>query len=98
MQIKVARNRESRPGTRRLTTLEAGRGVAAVLVTLFHLGGICLEGCRSFPLLSVPFRAGHAGVEYFSALCGFIIYLSHPSDVGKPAKLLSFIKKRVIRI
>lgn len=82
----------------RFVSLEIGRGVAALLVVLYHFGSICDKYIGATPSLSSPFRGGHAGVEYFFTLSGFIIYYNHVGDIGKREKFVTFFKKRFIRI
>src|ERR1700733_654168 len=84
--------------TKRFGSLELGRGCAALLVILYHNGGICEKYFGSFPSLHTPFRGGHAGVEYFFVLSGFIIYFAHAGDRGRSDRILDFVKKRAIRI
>jgi peptidoglycan/LPS O-acetylase OafA/YrhL len=85
-------------------TLQAGRGFAAVLVVLVHL---------SVPLFLKffghkfwqGFAFGHAGVEYFFVISGFIIAYLHWQDVEWPGhrlasqdRLRPFLRKRFLRI
>jgi exopolysaccharide production protein ExoZ len=77
--------------TRKYFTLEPARGLAALLVVLFHASSIA----------KVPFRFfgfGHAGVEFFFVLSGFLIYHAHARDIGSPARLRNYCLRRVIRI
>ena len=46
----------------------------------------------------VPFSFGHAGVELFFVLSGFIIVTVHWKDVGHPSRLADYLKKRAVRI
>jgi exopolysaccharide production protein ExoZ len=80
----------SRP-TKRYSTLEPARGLAALLVVLYH--------ASSLAALSSPlFRFGHAGVEFFFVLSGFLIYHAHARDIGVPGRLRSYCLRRLIRI
>ena len=80
-------------------SLQGSRGIAAVFVVLFHLGlTISLDKYFGIKEFSIPFLFGGAGVEYFFVLSGFIIYSAHAHEVSQPWKILSYIKKRVIRI
>jgi peptidoglycan/LPS O-acetylase OafA/YrhL len=80
-------------------SLQACRGVAALLVVLFHLGGALAAdkyfGVRSFGKV---FQFGDAGVEFFFVLSGFIITWVHFEDLGRPERLLSYLRKRALRI
>ena len=85
---------EARP---RLLGLEFGRFLAALLVCCFHFT-IAFENLRQDQVFDFAFRAGHAGVDYFFVLSGFIIYWVHRPDIGHPAAVTSFATKRIIRI
>lgn len=41
---------------------------------------------------------GHAGVDFFFVLSGFIILFIHSKDIGKPAKLAHYTQRRFTRI
>jgi exopolysaccharide production protein ExoZ len=82
----------------RLNSLEIGRGVAALFVVLYHFYSICAKYFGSPPSIGEPFRGGHAGVEYFFALSGFIIFYVHAKDIGKRDRIFDFFKKRFVRI
>ncbi|AGH73278.1 acyltransferase [Edwardsiella piscicida C07-087] len=71
------------------------RGVAALLVVLYHMRGMI-----SFPVGNIPnlgdflFAQGYFGVDLFFIISGFVIVLSTEKD--KSAK--SFVIKRIFRI
>lgn len=80
-------------------TLQTGRAFAALLVVLCHLGGtISLNKYFGIPWMARPFSFGHAGVHFFFVLSGFIIVHVHWPDIGRPARLWTYVKKRVLRI
>lgn len=80
-------------------SIQASRAVAAILVVLFHLGGIiALPKYFGTPEFDFLFAAGDAGVEFFFVLSGFIIFTAHKSDIGTPGRLGYFLKKRFTRI
>jgi peptidoglycan/LPS O-acetylase OafA/YrhL len=81
----------------KLIGLEAGRFVAALLVCCFHFS-LAFENLRADPIFDMAFRAGHAGVDYFFVLSGFIIFYIHRSDIDLPQKVRAFALKRIIRI
>ena len=90
--------------TGEIRPLQYGRGVAALLVCLFHYEGATnqvqtagnvLLGNTNFDFI---FRAGHSGVEFFFILSGFIIFHAHRNDLGRPNRLGGFYRKRAIRI
>ena len=82
-----------------LTTLQAGRGIAALLVVLYHASGLFSSNkyWQTIVLKGV-FGFGFAGVEYFFVLSGFIMLHVHRKDIGKPAALVSYFRKRIERI
>lgn len=80
-----------------LPSLDAGRFVAALLVVLFHFQITVHNFTGALPL-GMIFRAGHAGVEYFFVLSGFIIFYAHRRDIGRPDRVSGFFWKRAIRI
>lgn len=82
-----------------LSTLQAGRGIAALLVLLFHATGLFASASYwNTIFLHSLFSFGHAGVEFFFALSGFIMVLVHQRDLGKPNALYAYARKRVTRI
>src|SRR5690242_6793447 len=81
----------------KITTLEACRGFAAVLVVLYHASGSMFEIYFGYPAVSW-FRFGHAGVDFFFVLSGFIILYVHADDCGRPERLRHYAYRRVVRI
>ena len=82
----------------KLNSLELGRGLAALFVLLYHYKGISTKYTGTIPSLAGPFVGGHAGVEYFFVLSGFIIFFVHNRDIGNISVLAAFFLKRAIRI
>ena len=80
----------------RLESLEIGRFVAALLVAVFHIESSIRKQYPDYTL--DIFRYGHAGVEYFFVLSGFVMYWVHNYDIGLKHKGIVFLKKRAIRI
>jgi exopolysaccharide production protein ExoZ len=81
----------------RFAGLEIGRGIAALLITLFYATGF-YEKYYGVSVFGNPFRGGHAGFEYFFVLAGFFIYTVHASDIGRPGRLGSFAYRRAIHV
>jgi peptidoglycan/LPS O-acetylase OafA/YrhL len=80
-------------------SLQAGRGIAALLVVLFHLNGSIFGHSEYWPRQAwAPFAAGHAGVHFFFVLSGYIMLLVHGREAGDLSKLAVFAKKRFLRI
>ena len=80
-------------------TVEAGRGLAALAVVLFHAASL-----TALPRYwgRVPFGGafgwGYAGVFFFFVLSGFIIVHVHGADIGRPARLRRYLARRMTRI
>lgn len=81
----------------KLTGIEAGRGVAALLV-LAHHSGSHLEQAFGPSLVSTATMFGHIGVDFFFVLSGFIIMHVHAADIGRPARLGHYLQRRFTRI
>ena len=83
----------------KLAGIQAARGLAALVVVVYHferlmrpgqyLGGDALGGAFGF---------GHAGVDFFFVLSGFIMYSVHRRDLGRPGALPDFAWRRASRI
>lgn len=86
--------------TQRLTLLQAGRGVAALLVLLFHASGAIFASPEYWGVEGAGglFRFGHEGVAFFFVLSGFIILHAHRADLGRPERLGPYLAKRATRI
>ena len=82
---------------RRLNTLEALRGIAALLVVLYHLQDIVGTKTGVVPFGGI-FGSGDRGVDLFFVLSGFIIMTTHAGEIGSPARLLPYLFKRCCRI
>lgn len=80
-------------------SLQAGRGIAAFLVVLFHLNGSIFGHAEYWPQMAwAPFAAGYSGVHFFFVLSGYIMLLVHGREAGDRSKFSVFAKKRFIRI
>lgn len=82
----------------RLEGVEAGRGVASLLVVLYH-AALHVEGDvpGSVVLWGLP-HFGHAGVDFFFVLSGFIISYVHRKDLGRPDRLGHYLERRFTRV
>jgi exopolysaccharide production protein ExoZ len=81
---------------KKLNNLQAGRGVAALMVVLYHANG--RDGFMGRHLLGHIFSFGYAGVDFFFVLSGFIIAYTSFHLIGQNNGLSQFLKKRIIRI
>ncbi len=81
----------------RLTGIEAGRGIAALLVVAMHARGHLLKAFGPFRH-QATFSFGHSGVDFFFVLSGFIILHVHWNDVGRPERLGHYVAQRVTRV
>ena len=80
-------------------SLQAARGIAALMVVMFHVSGIIgAEKYFNFPEIFIPYAFAGSGVNMFFVLSGFVIYSAHQHDFGRPERFLEFLKKRIIRI
>ncbi len=83
----------------KLLGVEAGRGIAALLVVLLHASHIlAIPNYSSHLAFDGLFEFGHAGVDFFFVLSGFIIYYIHQADIGHPSALTGYGAKRCVRI
>jgi exopolysaccharide production protein ExoZ len=81
-----------------LNSLQAARAFAAIAVILYHveltLGLAKYLNKAIFPM----FRSGKSGVQFFFVLSGFVIWLAHEKDLGKPRAVGMFLWKRFRRL
>jgi len=84
----------------KLSMLQAGRGVAALLVVLFHTSFNIFTptGPWHDQAYGGVFYFGYAGVHFFFVLSGFIILHAHASDIGDRSQLARYVGKRAARI
>lgn len=84
-------------GPARLGWIEACRGLAATAVVIYHVvrhfdknGGL--------PRLDSVVQFGHAGVDLFFVISGFIILFVHFDDIGEPFRIRRYVERRLTRI
>jgi exopolysaccharide production protein ExoZ len=85
------------PAPEKLAGIEAARGGAAALVVFYHAARHMDAACH-VPFLRALLQFGHAGVDVFFVLSGFIILFVHFDDVGRPSRLGRYVSRRVTRV
>jgi exopolysaccharide production protein ExoZ len=92
---------DTRAGDYRLWSLQAGRAIASILLVLYHTS-CCVFGAPkywSYNPVGILFSFGAAtSFCYFFALSGFTIMHKHAHDLGKPARVFSYAKRRIVRV
>ncbi len=71
--------------------------MAACLVIFYHTSRHMDLACH-LPLLRALLQFGHAGVDLFFVLSGFIILFVHHDDIGKPSRLGRYVSRRATRL
>lgn len=83
-------------------SIQACRAIAALLVLGYHLAGNLAKdryfGAAAAGMERVWYFGGSAGVSFFFVLSGFIMLLVHRQDLGQPARLPDYARKRLVRI
>jgi exopolysaccharide production protein ExoZ len=81
----------------KVESLQAYRGIAAILVVLYHVSDY-MRARIGASFLGGLFNFGFVGVDLFFVLSGFIIFWVNESKIGRPDTLRSYAFKRLIRI
>ena len=83
---------------KKLDLIQVLRGVAAMMVIVFHVKGVLPDVHMTRPFLDFLFGSGPAGVDLFFVLSGFImVFVTYRSDGGLKSTG-SFLLKRFLRI
>jgi len=80
-----------------LQLIQMLRGVASILVVLYHITVNCFEITGQTFLFGI-FNFGGSGVDIFFVLSGFIIAYANVNILAKPAATGTFLKRRFVRI
>jgi exopolysaccharide production protein ExoZ len=93
----IARLEAHRAPSTVLQSLQVYRGLAALMVVLYHITD--LSAARyNYRVLNGAFRFGYTGVDFFFVLSGFIIAYTNRSDIGERAALGPYFRKRFVRV
>ncbi len=85
------------PRASRLSSIQALRGAASVAVVLYHTARH-VNKSEGAPGLARGFQSGHAGVDLFFVISGFIILFVHRPDIGRPDRLARYAGRRFSRV
>lgn len=85
------------PVSAKLAWVEASRGFAATAVVVYHVVRHFNQN-QPLPIFKHIFQFGHAGVDLFFVLSGFIILFVHIDDIGNPKRIWRYIERRLTRI
>lgn len=87
----------SAPRRGKVAGIEAARGVAAVLVILYHVSFHIFANFKTSVLFDL-FHFGHSGVDLFFTISGFIILYVHWDDVGRRDRVRHYAWRRFTRL
>jgi exopolysaccharide production protein ExoZ len=99
--MAIAEIQATRPGAPggKLAGVQAARGVAALMVVVYHTTrSLSLPQYLGHIPFANAFGFGHAGVDFFFVLSGFIITHVHSADVGRSERLYRYLWRRVTRV
>lgn len=82
----------------RLVGIQAGRGLAASLVVIYHAARMLVPSQYLGHMPTEIFAFGHAGVDFFFVISGFIISFVHGHELGRPDRLVNYLWRRATRI
>lgn len=82
----------------KLSSLQAARGLAALMVVAFHSLFISAKYVESKNLLPEIFSFGQTGVDLFFVISGFVMIIAFRNKFGKKGEIFNFLKGRFFRI
>lgn len=83
--------------SRRLFGIQALRGIAALSVVMYHAARHLAQAVNIGAIKTIT-QPGHAGVDLFFVLSGFIILYVHRGDIGRPETLGRYAWLRFARL
>jgi exopolysaccharide production protein ExoZ len=86
------------PPRRKLESIQALRGVGALLVLSRHIAVKHARYSGSGNTLPNLFRVGDGGVDFFFVISGFVIVMASCRQFQKPGAVGSFLYRRAVRI
>ena len=96
--VPAAPVRPPAPKTQRDPALDGLRGLAVLMIFLFHYGGGLQSSDPAVRLVGYITQASWLGVVLFFALSGFLITGSLWDSTGQPHRLRNFYTRRALRI
>jgi exopolysaccharide production protein ExoZ len=82
----------------KINSIQVLRGVAALVVTIYHLKEVIKEGDPFKNEIDFLFNSGPAGVNLFFVISGFImVYITRYTSTS-PRSIVKFVARRFIRI
>ncbi len=85
------------PPAAQLSGVQALRGLAACIVVLSHAASH-VDKAFGAAWLETVFHPGHAGVDLFFVISGFIILFVHGKDIGRPRRVAHYLSRRFSRV
>jgi exopolysaccharide production protein ExoZ len=85
------------PTKTKLFGIEAMRGIASTIVVLYHVSRHINKAYHA-PILVQTLQFGHAGVDLFFVVSGFIIFFVHHRDVNQPLHIRHYLSRRFSRV
>lgn len=82
----------------KLSSLQAARGLAALMVVAFHSLFISTKYVESENFLPEIFFFGQTGVDLFFVISGFVMIIAFRDKFGKKGEISDFLKGRFFRI
>jgi exopolysaccharide production protein ExoZ len=97
--LSGAGDHASAEARRTLRSLQCGRGIAALMVVMYHTSVMFRLPAywNVNPFGDLP-RFLDSGVDFFFVLSGYIIWDAHAKDIGSPSRFWNFAWRRLARI